>query len=874
MSASDEGSQTLVNQVEAIRSTHPKKGGKRQLSWQQVADMTDAIDPSPTHSYASTAYRRWSHDPKQTHVNVEQNLETFVRVYGDDCQIGEIAPTGQTDSDKRDRDAAPDTDAETESEDPAPEKTPSSKKAKTGPAVGSRQAGSVQTIKRRTSDGMVEETHPVPAQFTLISDKRLRQLEKLEEEDHDPQAVCVDFVRKQLSRKGVKEFAPEVVSLYQRALGVVPSVGRDAIATVAALFSAAFLVTLGLGDCLQERDGAGEAGGGLPTALEGIGRHCPGSSVLNSWMTIGRLQNQDRLKQELKGLTKVHAANDKGHAKGRAVFPKAVSFFDFDATGNGGKVATRLIDIDSTGTTTEDSTHSMVVALKSIGLGPDGDLGGVVVSSLTTDSGGAGVLEDAVDSYQEHGIADEETLVVNCMLHALNLLISAPFPRIYGSGGMEKSNALQLLYSCYYFQGLFTTDQFEAVWADAGCKEAPPSRVQSPVETRWWHAWTAAQHLVRPGYWEDWIIVANYVADAETNMALLKCTVALKFSRDLRCLSIKADVTLLACLADAFFVEQFLWQQGTDSWSKSWGYRTHRMAVHAYLMQRDLNALADSIGVRGKVHAMEPWYECVDLLPANEQLGESGHRPSQPRCLALASEYLQDACDLLRKHTARWWGKLAWTGLADEPVIARALAIELLRDEVCVWQNDSRWRVVLTNTAVLCVAGRGRGGGGGAGGGGGGGGSSSRDAAAAGGKRRGSAVTSTRDQRGGVRDQCERLRQVHHAGPRCSHWALPALVCVPRLPGGRARDGRGCSARAGLPRDERALDLRPSQSRVPQSAPGTHERRAACGIEHASHRGNGSALQAGQCCCEPQRGVRERGGNGNGQLVRSQGAAS
>ena len=62
---------------------------------------------------------------------------------------------------------------------------------------------------------------------------------------------------------------------------------------------------------------------------------------------------------------------------------------------------------------------------------------------FSSDSGGAGTLEPAVASFMERGIADEITLIANCSLHSLNLLLSVPWPKHHGDGGKDESNALQ-----------------------------------------------------------------------------------------------------------------------------------------------------------------------------------------------------------------------------------------------------------------------------------------------------------------------------------------------------------------------------------------------------------------------------------------------
>ena len=46
------------------------------------------------------------------------------------------------------------------------------------------------------------------------------------------------------------------------------------------------------------------------------------------------------------------------------------------------------------------------------------------------------------------------------MLHFLNVLLSNPWPKYFGEGGIEKSNCLQVLHSVYGLQKLFESGEF------------------------------------------------------------------------------------------------------------------------------------------------------------------------------------------------------------------------------------------------------------------------------------------------------------------------------------------------------------------------------------------------------------------------------
>ena len=95
----------------------------------------------------------------------------------------------------------------------------------------------------------------------------------------------------------------------------------------------------------------------------------------------------------------------------------------------------------------------------------------------------------------------------------------------------------------------------------------------------------------------------------------LKRSVALKLTADLRCVSIRADVTFLACLADVFFNRHFKFLQQMDTWSGSYGYQSHRMPVRSYVMHRDLRAIMVSIGQLDEAAATKLMHDCLRSAP-------------------------------------------------------------------------------------------------------------------------------------------------------------------------------------------------------------------------------------------------------------------
>ena len=394
---------------------------------------------NPTYNFQEDAYRRWFNNPDRgVDEKVLINVELFVQHFDKYTDRG--ARSAARAAARRILDEEINLGDETEREDQDmttvdDTQTQPRKRARPGPDAGTKQGSLTQVITRFGQD----EEWTVPPKWRLISDAEYAKLTRAQAEQ-DPRAVAVAYVRSQLrSKKGIKEHAAKVISLCQRSIGIVPTVGRAALATISGLFFAMTLILLGLGAALESSSSEEEEG----DPVDGIGRLCPSERSLDTWMTLGRLQQQDELKGKLQKAKYAFLASDKGNKKGISRLAKIISYFDEEK----GEVASFTLDIDAAGSTTEEGTHATVSSLEPLGFGQGGEF---VLAGFSSDSGGAGTLEPAVASFMERGIADESTLIANCSLHALNLLLSVPCPKHYGDGGKDESNALQLLYQAHY----------------------------------------------------------------------------------------------------------------------------------------------------------------------------------------------------------------------------------------------------------------------------------------------------------------------------------------------------------------------------------------------------------------------------------------
>ena len=112
------------------------------------------------------------------------------------------------------------------------------------------------------------------------------------------------------------------------------------------------------------------------------------------------------------------------------------------------------------------------------------------LSGQTTNNGGGGVLEHLGEELQELGITNEKFyFIANCTLYNLLLAVAVPVEKVFGLGGIEKNNFMQMLHSIYDLQQFYNGE----VWChimqieinEYGMEnEDVPNKIQQPVTTR------------------------------------------------------------------------------------------------------------------------------------------------------------------------------------------------------------------------------------------------------------------------------------------------------------------------------------------------------------------------------------------------------
>jgi len=146
---------------------------------------------------------------------------------------------------------------------------------------------------------------------------------------------------------------------------------------------------------------------------------------------------------------KVHMACDKGNKKGVGHFVKVMSSWD----PNNGNVDLEVSDIDASGGKSDQCARAIQSSMNKLKLVDDDNTH--LLHGNCTDSGGGGALDSLADyllNVDHLCCHEDECLVANCCIHALQLQLRNAVVTALGDGGIENVNAMQLLHTVWDLQ--------------------------------------------------------------------------------------------------------------------------------------------------------------------------------------------------------------------------------------------------------------------------------------------------------------------------------------------------------------------------------------------------------------------------------------
>jgi hypothetical protein len=113
----------------------------------------------------------------------------------------------------------------------------------------------------------------------------------------------------------------------------------------------------------------------------------------------------------------------------------------------------------------------------------------------TTSSGSGGVLYSLERFLKKLNLCSAPTyFVAPCTLHGVNLIYANLVKGVFGEGGLDYRNVMQLLHSLYDLVGRYKRHELHLMWESVNGRP-PSNKISKGVFTRWWWVNVAAQHL-------------------------------------------------------------------------------------------------------------------------------------------------------------------------------------------------------------------------------------------------------------------------------------------------------------------------------------------------------------------------------------------
>ena len=415
-----------------------------------------------------------------------------------------------------------------------------------------------------------------------------------------------------------------------------PKAGVETMEKVIMLSAAAFAANIGI----SEED------------LPNISKISPSSTTLKQLLVKLAVESVLMTSEEIKD-KQLGLICDKGEDKSTgASFVKLLSFYCRENK----RVKVTCFGIKHAGSTSDAAAHAIDHSLKLFEL--HGEIC-LVITSSTTDAGGGGVNRSLYISLVARGRAVEGVnyLHPTCCLHAMNLMLSVPCETLLGTGGLKKRTFLQVLHTAYTLKGLYSSKVWAEIWLlSTGLKWVD---IKCPVLSRWEHVGEAAAHLKKN--FMNWITVSLYIIDLN-NVGTNKNDIASYLYSYLNKDMLYAQILFVNAYIVKYYYQHFQWLKHVDTKTKCAGFIAIYMAVHYFVMDRDLKALQQNWRTR------EAYNEFVSKYPDNSPLQIDD----------FVSNFFQIAQARMTKHFEQWRTQYLPLCLGDDHPIAKYIANWLL----------------------------------------------------------------------------------------------------------------------------------------------------------------------------------------------------
>jgi len=408
----------------------------------------------------------------------------------------------------------------------------------------------------------------------------------------------------------------------------------------------------------------------------------------------------------------IYTACDKGNKKGVSHFVKFLCWWNWYR----GKAQTQVLDIGASGGTTAECADAIEASMNKLKVNKGDPTH--LLHGQGTDSGGGGVLDGLADALQARNnlcVPIEDYLVANCCIHALQLQLRNAVVAVFGEGGLEKINVMQMLHSVYDLQEAIDPEEWRhMLWKSsvfvynfdaaavitneaaldnmlaidrnrntfyqsyanvlsyhskfkkeapvhpdtlAECKGTVYSKMTAPILTRWWTVGAGCLYVF------DYYLQIYHVCQSIINV-YASDSKANRIASGLYSLMSNVvnfiDMTLIRSFSHAHIHPHLRWLQECVDFTNKYGFQSHNVVVRYYLMSREMRSLPSS--------RMADYFEAI-----------RGHDPDNVHFKKL-DLFMRASTESLHKHFMRWLSpKLLPAAMISEPGIAKVVAAIILK---------------------------------------------------------------------------------------------------------------------------------------------------------------------------------------------------